>query len=211
MPKQKRDAELTKRKILQTSMKLFSFKGFDATTVDDIASKSNINKAMVYYYYKNKAGLYEQVMSVLMENIYLDIDKEYKKSITAKDALKAFIMTYGKYAQKHPYFPSLLLRELSNSGAKLPEKMFFKMRRIFLLLSEILKKGVDDGVFFDVKPMMVHFMIMGTINLMITTQPMRIKATKLGDIDIDTCSACSVEEISEYVYEKVKLMLEKSL
>ena len=210
MPKQKRNAALTKARILKTSMELFSVKGFDATTVDDIATKSNINKAMVYYYYKNKAGLYEQVMSVLMENIYLDIHQEYQNSTTAIDGLKAFVITYGKYAQKHPYFPSLLLKELSNNGAQLPEKMFFKMRKIFSLLSSILKKGVDDGLFFEVKPMMVHFMIMGTINLMITTQPMREKAIELEDITIDTCPACSVEEISEYVFKKVRQMLEKS-
>jgi hypothetical protein len=85
------------------------------------------------------------------------------------------------------------------------------MRRIFSLLSEILKKGVDEGLFFNVKPMMIHFMIIGTINLMITTQTMRTKAIKLTDIEIDTCPTCSVEEISKYIYEKVKLMLEKSL
>jgi AcrR family transcriptional regulator len=96
MSKQKRDSEVTKTNILKTSMELFSVKGFDATTVDDIAVKSNINKAMIYYYYKNKAGLYEQVMSVLMENIYIDINKEYQKSSTATEGLKAFILTYGK-------------------------------------------------------------------------------------------------------------------
>ena len=125
-------------------------------------------------------------------------------------SLKAFILTYGKYAQKHPYFASLLLRELSNSGAKLPQQMFFKMRRIFLLLSKILKKGVDEGVFFDVKPMIIHFMIVGTINLMMTTKSMRVKALEMKDIDIDTCPSCSVDEISEYVYKKIQLMLEKS-
>jgi len=207
MPKQKRNAALTKARILKTSMELFSVKGFDATTVDDIATKSNINKAMVYYYYKNKAGLYEQVMSVLMENIYLDIHQEYQNSTTAIDGLKAFVITYGKYAQKHPYFPSLLLKELSNNGAQLPQKMFFKMRKIFSLLSSILKKGVDDGLFFEVKPMMVHFMIIGTINLMVTTTPLRQIAQEYEDVD--TCATCSTEEISEYVFEKIKRMLEE--
>lgn len=208
MSKIKRDAKATKANILQQAMRLFSVKGFDATTVDDIANESDINKAMVYYYYKSKSGLYEEVMNVLMEDIYTDIYKEYKKSKTAQDGLKAFVMTYGKYAQKHPYFPSLLLRELSNSGAHLPETMFIKMRKIFSLLSEILKEGEEEGLFLNVKPMMVHFMIMGTINLMITTKPMRTRVMQMKDIDVDTCAQCTEEDISLYVYEKIKLMLE---
>jgi len=208
MPKMKRDAKATKTKILKQAMELFSQKGFDATTVDDIALESDINKAMVYYYYKSKSGLYEEMMNVLMENIYTDTYKAYEKSETAKEGLKAFIVTYGKYAQKHPYFSSLLLRELSNSGAHLPEKMFVKMRKIYSLLSEILAWGEEEGVFVNVKPMMIHFMIMGTINLMISTQPMRTKAMKMKDVNLDTCAQCSVEEITFYVYEKVTLMLE---
>jgi len=211
MAKLKRDAQLTKSNILKVAMELFSIKGFDATTVDDIAASCSVNKAMIYYYYKNKSGLYEEVMVTLMENIYNHIYAEYKKSSTAIDGLKVFVLTYSIYAKKNPYFPALLLRELSNSGAKLPELMFLKMRKIFSLLNEILDKGVKDGSFFDVKPMIIHFMIMGTINLMVTTKPIREKAMSLEDLDIDTCSTCTEEEIAEYVYAKVKIMLEKKI
>jgi len=207
MPKKKRDAEATKSKILYEAMQLFSQKGFDATTVDDIAKACDINKAMVYYYYQSKAGLYEELMSVLMQNIYDDIFKAYQKSTNAIEGLKAFVLTYGQYAKRHPYFPALLLRELSNSGAYLPEKMFSKMRNIFALLSEILQKGEQEGIFHNVMPMMVHFMIIGTINLMVTTTPLRQIAQEYKDVD--TCARCSTEEISEYVFEKIKRMLEE--
>jgi len=211
MAKQKRDAKLTKANILKAAIELFSIKSFDATTVDDIAVHCNVNKAMIYYYYKNKAGLYEQAMVTLMEDIYNDIYIEYKKSKTALEGLKAFVTTYSLYAKKHPYFPALLLRELSNSGAHLPELMFFKMRKIFFLLSEILEKGVKDGIFYDVKPMIIHFMIIGTINLMITTTSIREKAMNLEDLNVDTCSKCDTQEIANYVYEKIKIMLEKKV
>ena len=52
---------------------------------------------------------------------------------------------------------------------------------------------------------------MGTINLMMTTKPIREKAMSLEDLDIDTCSTCTEEEIAEYVYKKVKIMLEKKI
>lgn len=55
--------------------------------------------------------------------------------------------------------------------------------------------------------MVVHFMIIGSINLMITTDSLRIKAIIL-DEDIDTCSGCKEEEVATYVFETVKKSLE---
>jgi len=207
MAKQKRDAKATKAKIVHNSMLLFSQKGFDATTVDDIAKQSKINKAMIYYYYKNKARLYETIMAQLFSEIYTTIVKADTTCKTASCSLKMFIKTYSLYCEKHPYLPTLMLRELSNGGKGLPNMMFLGMRELFALLSEILHKGEHEGNFKNVIPIVVHFMITGTLNLLFVTQNLREKAKTL-DEKLDTCSACSMDEITEYVYEKIKLMLE---
>jgi len=208
--KKRRDAIATQAKIIESAVQLFCTKGFDATSVDEIAQACEINKAMIYYYYKNKSGLYEEVMSSLMENIYTQmIDSYEKSSYDPIKSLKAFIYTYIKYAFEHPYFPALLLRELSDSGAHLPENMFSKMRQIFKLLSKILKEGEAAGLFFDVKPMMIHFMIIGTINLMVTTLPLREKAMQLNEEHLDICAECSEEDIASYVYAKIIKMLKE--
>jgi AcrR family transcriptional regulator len=207
MPKQKRDAQATQAKILKEARTLFSLKGFDATTVDDIAKASDVNKALIYYYFKNKAGLYAQVMSGLFDAIYEEVLQARKNSTSVSDELYIFIDTYANYAYKNPYFPSLLLRELSDSGAHLPEMMFASMRRLFLLLSDILRRGETEGVFAKSVPMVLHFMIIGSLNLMVTTQTLRVQATKL-DESIDTCSKCSASEISNYVFKTIQKSLE---
>ena len=207
MSRQKRDSEATKVKIVQNAMLLFSQKGFDATTVDDIAKKSEINKAMIYYYYKNKATLYETIMAQLFNEIYNAIVKADKTCKNPLCSLKMFIQTYTHYCEKHPYLPTLMLRELSNGGQNLPNMMFSGMRELFALLSKILKEGENEGYFKNTIPMVVHFMITGTINLLFVTQNLREKAKTL-DEELNTCSTCSMNELSEYVYEKIKLMLE---
>jgi len=207
MAKQKRDAEATKAKILTSAVALFSKNGFDATTADDIARESGVNKALIYYYFKNKAGLYETVMSSLFDSIYNEVTKAEKccNSVTAE--LRAFIQTYANYAQKYPYFPPLLLRELSDSGAHLPEMMFASMRRLFVLLSDILNRGEEGGIFIKSIPMVLHFMIIGSLNLMVTTQPLRVKAAT-EDAAVDTCSECPMDDIAEYIFTTIKTALE---
>jgi len=206
MAKQKRDAVVTKAKILRESRTLFSKQGYDATTVDDIAKESRVNKALIYYYFKNKAGLYSEVMSGLFDAIYKEVTQAGENSKTIVEELEIFVKSYANYAYKNPYFPALLLRELSDSGAHLSEIMFASMRRLFLLLSDILERGKEEKVFRESIPMVVHFMIIGSINLMVTTEPLRKKALLL-DGKIKTCSECSVDEVSTYVYETVKKSL----
>jgi TetR/AcrR family transcriptional regulator len=204
----RRNAEATKTKIIGNAMQLFSKKGFDATTVDDIAGESGVNKALLYYYFKNKSGLYEAVMTQVLDAIHDAVAGASGGHDDPVTELEAFVKTYARYAQEHPYFPALLLRELSDSGAHLPEMMFGKMRRLFALLGDILKRGEVQGIFKPAIPMVVHFMIIGTLNMMVTTAPLRIKAAQ--NDAVDTCAECSMDEIAEYLYNNIKTMLEVS-
>lgn len=207
MAKQKRDAESTKAKIIENAMLLFAKNGFDATTADDVAKACGVNKAMIFYYYKNKAGLYAAVMTYVLDSIHQEVLTQEKCCNSPLADLEAFIATYAKYCTNNPYVSALILRELSDSGAHLPEMMFASLRKLFALLSEILRQGEDLGIFHNIKPMIIHFMIIGTINLFVTTQPLREKAAQL-DIGLDTCSECDADTIAAYIFEKVKLMLE---
>ena len=187
-------------------MMLFSTNGYDATTAEEISKACGVNKAMIFYYYKNKAGLYGAVLSQALESIHDEVISKDKEYLHPLEDLETFIKTYALYCEKHPYLPALLLRELSNSGAYLPDVMFESMRKLFVLLSKILKEGERQKLFHNVEPMLIHFMIVGTINLFITTKPLRKKSSKLED-EIDTCCDCDMEYVADYIFSKVKLML----
>ena len=207
MQKKTRDAQATKAKIIHTSMMLFSTNGYDATTAEEIAKACGVNKAMIFYYYKNKAGLYSAVMSYALGAIHEEIITSNKCCVSPLADLEAFIKTYAYYCEKNPYLSSLILRELSDSGAHLPEMMFASLRKLFALLSEILHEGEKQGLFHNIEPMIIHFMIVGTINLFITTKPLREKSLELED-KLKTCSDCDMEYVADYIFTKVKLMLE---
>ena len=51
-----------KERILNAAVKLFSEKGYNATSVRDIVSEANINVSMVSYYYKGKRGILEEIL-----------------------------------------------------------------------------------------------------------------------------------------------------
>ncbi|MDX1808526.1 MAG: TetR/AcrR family transcriptional regulator [Sulfurospirillaceae bacterium] len=201
----KRDSEASKKLILECAIKLFSKKGFNLSSMDELANMSGLNKAMIFYYFKNKQGLYEAVMETVIDEIYITVQKENQNYKNPMEELKNFIKTYAFFASNNPHLPALLLKELSNSGSVMSENLFYKMRKLFALFSDILDRGKKDGSFNDIVPMVLYFMIIGTINLVITTKPLRIKALEIDNID--TCANCDIAEISDYLIRKITKML----
>ncbi|HNS25752.1 MAG TPA: helix-turn-helix domain-containing protein, partial [Methanobacteriaceae archaeon] len=56
----RREREKQKRRqdIINAAEKIFFAKGYDSVTMDEIAREAEINKALIYYYFKNKEALF---------------------------------------------------------------------------------------------------------------------------------------------------------
>lgn len=62
-----RSKESVRERIMKVATSLFAKKGFDAATVDEIAAKAKVNKALIYYYFKNKNDLLSKIFDNFME------------------------------------------------------------------------------------------------------------------------------------------------
>ncbi|GAA1198947.1 hypothetical protein GCM10009654_64480 [Streptomyces hebeiensis] len=59
----RRDAGATRQALLDAAAALFAERGFEGTTVRDIARRAEVNQALVFRYFGSKEGLFEQVMA----------------------------------------------------------------------------------------------------------------------------------------------------
>jgi len=55
------EQENNRERILQAAEKIFAEKGYDAARIDQIAVDAGVNKALIYYYFKNKRALIEEL------------------------------------------------------------------------------------------------------------------------------------------------------
>ncbi len=58
-----------KDRIINASIELFSQKGFDAASVNEIAEQANVTKALIYYYFKSKEEILDCLVVSLMDDI----------------------------------------------------------------------------------------------------------------------------------------------
>jgi len=130
-----------KERIINAATELFSQKGYDATRVSDIASAANVNKALIYYYFKNKQDILDFMVDSLLNNAlsialdfiqknivqmikngYLDI-KPDRLHFVSDDAIKNFMQNaYIFYEQvidyviKHKDIIRILMLESLKKG-----------------------------------------------------------------------------------------------
>jgi TetR/AcrR family transcriptional regulator len=69
----RREPEKTRAAILKAALEEFSHEGVAGARTDEIARRAGVNKALIYYYFKDKEGLYaaalEQVFSGLHQKV----------------------------------------------------------------------------------------------------------------------------------------------
>ncbi len=81
----------TKEKILKTSLKLFSAKGYKATTVRDIAGAMGVKQSALYNHFKNKDEILETLISNLTSSAIVTLFADKEPQTAAKQG-KALLM-----------------------------------------------------------------------------------------------------------------------
>jgi len=94
--------------ILETAEDLFSRNGFDGTSVDSIAKKANVNKALIYYYFENKEDILSSIFLNVQEELVEHLKTEYlNKEVNLRTKLENEII----YLRRKKKVISLILME----------------------------------------------------------------------------------------------------
>ncbi len=134
------EEENVKERIIRTSWSLFSQKGFDKTTLNDIITTANISKGTFYYYFRSK--------DTLLNTLSVIFDEEYRK---VEERMPADMDSFGKLMflnyEVHTYIgetidSSLLASQYSAQLTNNDESnLLDKNRYYFTLLTKIIEEG----------------------------------------------------------------------
>ena len=58
---------ITKKKILDVSLELFSQKGYSAVSIRDICKYVEIKESSVYYHFENKQSIFDELLNMFTE------------------------------------------------------------------------------------------------------------------------------------------------
>lgn len=159
-----RDADRSRLAILEAARAEFSTYGLGASRLERIADEANVNKKLVYYYFKNKDGLFSAVLeSVYAEirdaQLYLDL-----KGMKPLAALRKLVEFTWDYYIAHPEFITFLNSENLHKAKHLKEAPHIRQLNSPLMqtLTELVERGQKDGSFrAGIDPMQLYITIAG--------------------------------------------------
>ncbi len=127
--------EETKLKILKAGIELFSSKGYDAASVNEISKKAKLTKSLLYHHFKNKESILMQIM-----NDYQIRIKEIIDSLIGdqkEDDINGFFYNFQNSTHNYLYENSEIVRILLTESFK-NKTITFNLFQIYNDLDEYL-------------------------------------------------------------------------
>ncbi|MEM6987238.1 MAG: TetR/AcrR family transcriptional regulator, partial [Pseudomonadota bacterium] len=109
--KKKRDAEVTKARILAAAKTAFATGGLGGARVDEIAELADANKRMIYHYFDSKEGLFKAVLEAAYADIRMAEQALDLENAPARDALENLVRFTWQYYLDNPEFITLVNSE----------------------------------------------------------------------------------------------------
>jgi len=165
--------------ILRAARVEFAARGFAGAGVDRIARRARVNKAMVYYHFASKLGLYRAVLTEGFRDLTAEAGAAVDAAAPAFDQLDAYVRAILRTVERHDYIVPIMLREIAAGGRNLDPEAMRQMVGIFSVVRGILERGAGTGELRPMHPLLTHFLILGSAVLYTANEPIRVRIKQL--------------------------------
>ena len=189
---------------METAEVLFAEKGFNGTSVRDIAEKAHVNLAMISYYFGSKDKLLESLFDYRGEHVKLKLESMVEdKTLGSFEKLDLLIDHYIEKIMTQQCFSRIMLREQVVNHTGITAELITQMKkRNQQIISKLIHQGQKKGEFkrsIDIPLMMAT--LVGTAGHIIATQPYYR--------EINNLQSMSEEEFQKHMKKKLSQHLKK--
>lgn len=139
----------TKERIIDAAVSLFNAKGFDGTSVREIATRAKVNVANISYYFEGKEGLLETLVTTYFEGYIAALENEFelREYKDAKECLQGMVAAVLNYQHENRTIARLVYREISLDTMFIREVMTTYLAKEKYYLKTVLEKGMESREF----------------------------------------------------------------
>src|SRR6266550_6112763 len=113
--------EESRASILQAAVREFAREGVAGARTDAIVRSAGVNKALLYYYFKDKEALYNAVLDQVFGGLLAAIEEVLTRDLSPKEKILAYAGTHFDYIANHPLYPRIVQGEMmSGSRGRAP-------------------------------------------------------------------------------------------
>jgi TetR/AcrR family transcriptional regulator len=151
--------EESRAAILQAAAREFAEHGIAGARTDAIARQARVNKALLYYYFKDKETLYGAVLENAFAGLKASVFRVLDSDLAPREKMLAYAGAYFDFVASNQMYPRLMQREMMRAregqSQHIDKVIKNYIRPIFLRVSELIRQGIAAGEFRPVNP--AHF------------------------------------------------------
>lgn len=166
--------EQSRAAILRAAVREFAQEGVAGARTDAIARLAGVNKALLYYYFKDKESLYQAVLNNVFSGLRAAIDEALARQLPPRIRVLAYVRAHFDYIASNPLYPRIVQAEFLRAGrdpSRIEHIARDYFRPVFSQISAVLQEGIESGEFRPVNPL--HFIpsMVSVIVFFFTTAP----------------------------------------
>jgi len=193
--RRQREKDRRRKEIVTAAEKVFSAKGFEDTTVDDIAAAAELSKGTIYLYFDSKEDLHDAIVKRGMSILSNMFEEAFERGSSGLEKIREIGQAYMKFfREQKDYFDALLRFETHRKGE-------IAGNDPMILVIESLKAGIEDGsIRADIDPVKMALLLWGHTTGVLQNNHLKCEVmAEVYDIDCD--------ELLDYHMEQTYRML----
>jgi AcrR family transcriptional regulator len=154
--------------VLQRAVGLFNRRGYDATSIGDLAADLGVTKSAIYHHFDSKESLLAAALDEALTELtrVVDTAEEADGDVDAYDRLTSAVRASVQILVAHLPAVTLLLRVRGNS--ELEERALRRRRHIDEQLARLVHAAVDEGALRDdIDAELISRLVFGTVNSLV--------------------------------------------
>ena len=154
------------QEIVRAAEATFSERGYQATTLDDLAVAAKISRATFYSYFPSKEELLRRMYHEVVSTTLASIERIAREDLPAQEKLRRIIRFIVTYNATHKPLMQVFFSEMFNLSSTMNRAVAQANRDFSDVIVRVVEEGVRTGMLLPVHPKRFTYMLLGACNWM---------------------------------------------
>ncbi len=156
--------ELLQESILEAASTLFIQRGFQGTSMGDIAEAMGVTRTAIYYYFRNKEAILRELTTEITGMAGKQAAQVDDTNSDPMEALRQLVLQHARLILGHPLQFRVVERNEENLSPAIRKEAEASRRLVLSRFQAVIEAGMQAGQFRIVDPKIAAFAIIGMCN-----------------------------------------------
>jgi len=190
--------------ILLAAKTIFSVKGKDGASMQEIADEAGINKALLHYYFRNKDLLFEKVFFTELQKFSPILKNKIASDMGLFEKIESICETYIQMAIDNPFVPVFVISEINKQPELFIHKMFADDLPDFPKFSKQIEREVELGHIKAIQPQHLVMNILSMCVFPFLMKPMFLYGMKISKEQYHELMLQRMQEVPKFIIDSIK-------